>query len=474
LEEDMPGSSSRGSIQTEIAPGTQASSEVLATLLARLELQSSMVDRLAIISETDPRGVITHVNDNFCRISGYTREELIGRTHALLNSGFHPKSFWTEMYATVARGEVWQADVRNRAKDGSYYWVKSANAAIRGRDGKLQGYMSLRLDVSESRELQTRIAARNLQLDAVLEHIPAGVSMFDSNQCLVLCNDRYVEMYGLPQELSRAGTPLRDIIGYEAASARGPAESEEERARRVAGYLAQVARGQPFTYTYHLNNGRAIRVSAGPMPDGGWVDAHEDITHELNLESRIAHLALHDGLTDLANRALLRQRFEQALATADGGQTVVVLSVDLDRFKDVNDDFGHAIGDALLRAVAERLQSCVRRTDTVARVGGDEFVVLQISKQPHADGARLSERLIREVCAPYHIDGHEIRIGASIGIAISPQDGTDPDKLLKSADVALYHSKSGGRGIYHFYRDEMTAQREERRARKSGGSLSRH
>lgn len=99
-------------------------------MLARLDLQSAMVDRLAIISETDPRGIIMHVNDNFCRISGYTRGELVGRTHAILNSGFHPKSFWRDMYATLAKGEVWQADVRNRAKDGTYYWVKSANAAI--------------------------------------------------------------------------------------------------------------------------------------------------------------------------------------------------------------------------------------------------------------------------------------------------------------------------------------------------------
>lgn len=148
-----------------------------------------MVDRLAIISETDPRGIITHVNDNFCRISGYSRDELVGRTHAILNSGHHPKSFWKNMYATLAKGEVWQADVRNRAKDGSYYWVKSANASVRESDGRLQGYMSLRLDVTEGRELQAQLAARNLQLDLVLMHMPAGISMFNADQRLVLCND---------------------------------------------------------------------------------------------------------------------------------------------------------------------------------------------------------------------------------------------------------------------------------------------
>jgi diguanylate cyclase (GGDEF)-like protein len=151
----------------------------------------------------------------------------------------------------------------------------------------------------------------------------------------------------------------------------------------------------------------------------------------------------------------------------------VVLCLDLDRFKEVNDTFGHSVGDALLRAVAERLRSCVRRTDTVARMGGDEFVVLQISREPHLEAARLSERLIEKVCAPYDIDGHQITIGMSIGIAISPEDGTDAEKLLKSADMALYHSKSAGRGIYHFYGDEIRAQREERHRHKPGTSVTR-
>jgi diguanylate cyclase (GGDEF)-like protein len=298
--------------------------------------------------------------------------------------------------------------------------------------------------------------------------------MFDSNQRLVLCNDAYIQMYSLPPELSRVGTPLRELIGHEAdGTAASSSETPEEKEQRIAAYVAKVARGQPFTYTYNLSNGRAIRVSAGPMANGGWVDAHEDVTHELSLESRVAHLALHDGLTDLANRTLLQQRFEQALAAPHSGQAVVVLCLDLDRFKEVNDNFGHSVGDTLLRAVAERLRSCVRRTDTVARMGGDEFVVLQVSKEPHLEAARLSERLIEKVCAPYDIDGHRVTIGTSIGIAIAPQDGSDAERLLKSADLALYHSKSAGRGIYHFYRDEMQARRDAHH-HQSGASATRN
>ncbi len=437
-----------------------------AATLARLELQTSIIDRLAIISETDPRGIITHVNDNFCRISGYAREELIGRTHAILNSGLHPKRFWKDMHATMAKGEVWQADVRNRAKDGSYYWVKSANAAVRDADGKLRGYMSLRLDITASKRLEAQLAARSLQLDMVLKHMPAGISMFDSEQRLVVCNDRYREMYGLPADLVRPGTPLVELMRQEVgAETEAPSsQTVEQQDEVIDSYLAKVAKGQPFTYTHFLNDGRCVRVSAGPMPDGGWVDAHEDITHQLSLENRISHLALHDGLTDLANRMLLNDRLEQALAAAHEGECVAVLCLDLDHFKEVNDTYGHATGDALLKAVADRLKSCVRRTDTVARTGGDEFVVLQTSKDAPAEAELMSERLIKKISAPYTIEGHEIRIGTSIGIAVAAPHEKEIGRLMRNADVALYHSKAAGRGTYHFFKDEMSAPHEARRA----------
>ena len=438
----------------------------LAGAVARLKLQTSIIDRLAIISETDPRGIITHVNDNFCRISGYTRDELIGSTHAILNSGLHPKSFWRDMHATMARGEVWQADVRNRAKDGSYYWVKSANAAIRDADGKLRGYMSLRLDITASKHLEAQLAARNLQLDMVLKHMPAGISMFDSEQRLVVCNDRYREMYGLPADLVRPGTPLVELMRQEvgAETEASSFQTVEQQNKVIEAYVAQVAKGQPFTYTHFLNDGRCVRVSAGPMPDGGWVDAHEDITHQLSLENRISHLALHDGLTDLANRTLFNDRLEQALASAHADEGVAVLCLDLDHFKEVNDTFGHAVGDALLKAVAERLKSCVRRTDTVGRTGGDEFVVLQISKDPRKEAALLAQRIIKKISAPYAIEGHEIRIGTSVGIVVAALHEKGTDKLLRNADIALYHSKAAGGGTHRFFDDAMSAPHAARRA----------
>jgi diguanylate cyclase (GGDEF)-like protein/PAS domain S-box-containing protein len=427
-----------------------AQADALAAALARLKLQTSIIDRLAILSETDARGVITEANDNFCRVSGYPREELIGRTHALVNSSFHPKSFWKDMFATMARGEVWQGEVRNRAKDGSHYWVHCINSAVRDGNGKLQGYISLRTDITENKRQQAELNAQNIKLDAALEHMSQGLVMFDGDKRVVFCNDKYAEMYALPPDLCAPGTPLSAILEHRFANGiyqdDMPAEYRPENVDGVASVAESV---------HKLANGRTITVVRRPMQSGGWVSTHEDITHRLRLEDRIAHLALHDGLTDLPNRTLLRERLEQALLSAHTGESVAVLCLDLDRFKEVNDTLGHAVGDELLQAVAERLKSCVRKTDTVARIGGDEFVVVQVSADPLKEAAVLSERFLERITAPYEIGGHQVIIGTSIGIAVSPRDGTDQDKLLQNADIALYRSKTAGRGTYHFFEQEM-------------------
>ncbi|HEX2843502.1 sensor domain-containing protein [Hyphomicrobium sp.] len=420
--------------------------EALTSALARLRLHNVALDRLAIISETDPRGVITQVNDNFCKISGYTRDQLIGRTHAVVNSGHHPKSFWTDMFAAMVKGEVWQGEVCNRAKDGSHYWVQCINTAVRDSQGKLQGYLSLRMDITEGKTIQAQMNEQNVKLDAALEHMAQGLVMFDLNQRLVMCNAQYAAMYGLPPHLCVPGTPLTAVINNHVVTEIYKNGMPPE---YLPGRIADIALVQESVH--ELSNGNSIAVVRSPMSNGGWVSTHEDITHRLRLEDRIEHLALHDGLTDLPNRMLLSERLEHALATRQEDESISVLYLDLDRFKQVNDTLGHTVGDALLKTVADRIRSCVRSTDTVARIGGDEFIVVQVSKEPIKNAALLSERLIDSVGAPYALHGHAVEIGVSIGIAIAPQDGGDQDQLLHNADIALYRSKANGRGMYHFY-----------------------
>jgi diguanylate cyclase (GGDEF)-like protein len=200
------------------------------------------------------------------------------------------------------------------------------------------------------------------------------------------------------------------------------------------------------------------------MADGGWVSTHEDITERRRIEERMAHMALHDALTGLPNRVLFRERLEEMLTHRRRGEAVAVLSLDLDHFKEVNDSLGHLMGDALLEAAAERLSKCIRETDIVARMGGDEFAILQtISAEQPTDATALAMRIIEAIGAPFELNGHLFTVGTSIGIAISPNDGVAPEHLLKNADLSLYRAKSDGRGTFRFFEAAMDQRMQVRR-----------
>jgi diguanylate cyclase (GGDEF)-like protein len=299
---------------------------------------------------------------------------------------------------------------------------------------------------------EKEIADQVQRLQAALANMPAGLSMFDSELRLIVCNDRYAELYGLPADLVAPGTPLALLIGHNDRSGRATPHDHEAQDRLVSEHLAKLAKREPFTYIQRLSDGRSVRVTVGPMTNGGWVDVHEDITDRLLLEERVAHLALHDPLTGLPNRLLLRERLEQDLASTGSSGEVAVLCLDLDNFKEANDAFGHAFGDELLCAISRRLETAAQGAFT-ARVGGDEFtVVLPICARSPA-AAALADRLLKSVSEEFEIRGQRVQVGLSVGGAIYPRDGTDITTLLGNADAALYLPRSMGATQY----DSLTA-----------------
>jgi diguanylate cyclase (GGDEF)-like protein len=224
---------------------------------------------------------------------------------------------------------------------------------------------------------------------------------------------------------------------------------------RLTGAMAQVAAGAPI----------AIGAPRSRDEVGELVAAFRKMAEDLaRSRARIEHLALHDALTGLPNRMLLAERLSQTLAHAGRHrESLAVLCVDLDHFKAVNDTLGHPVGDALLRAVAHRLRACVRGEDTVSRLGGDEFAVVQVGiGQPEGAGA-LARRLVEALGTPFEIDGHQLTVGTSVGIALAPSDGATPDELLKKADMALYRAKADGRGRFRYFEPGMDARLQARR-----------
>jgi diguanylate cyclase (GGDEF)-like protein len=189
-----------------------------------------------------------------------------------------------------------------------------------------------------------------------------------------------------------------------------------------------------------------------------------DITERRAAEARIAHMAHHDGLTNLPNRDYYQERLREALERGrSGNKRVAVMCIDLDLFKNVNDSFGHPMGDRLLKLVAERLREVVRDDNVAARLGGDEFAIVLAADVSPNEASAFAERLIDALSAPYNIDGLEVVVGASVGIALSPGDGTTSEELMRNADMALYRAKSEGGGVHHFFEPEMDQQAQKRR-----------
>lgn len=305
---------------------------------------------------------------------------------------------------------------------------------------------------------------QNSRFDAAVRHLPVGLSMFDAEHRLIMCNAPYRDMYGLTEEVTRPGTPFDDIMRYhtEKDSETLADGVQEGVGDWTEGLRERLNGGKVFTDPIQLSDGRTIFVRVGPIVGGGWVDVHEDITERSRQDAKIAHMARHDMLTGLPNRALLHERLGQALQCESETEKIALLFLDLDRFKEVNDTLGHSVGDSLLKAVAQRLRDCVRKSDTVARIGGDEFVVMLSTADPNTEPASFAARIIDAVSEPYEIEGHKCSVGTSVGIAVSNGE-IDNDALVAQADLALYRSKSDGRGAYRFFEEEMNTSVRRRR-----------
>jgi diguanylate cyclase (GGDEF)-like protein len=305
---------------------------------------------------------------------------------------------------------------------------------------------------------EAEIAKQVERLQAALSNMSQGLAMFDAEKKLIICNERYAQLYGLSMDDVKPGTPLSEILEKRIANGLYAFDGPDQYRRSVLEPVTATC-----DTTYELSDGRVVAVRRHPMSNGGWVATHEDITERRRVEARIAHLAHHDVLTDLPNRALLRERLQQAVTgMREGDRRFAVLVLDLDRFKEVNDTLGHPIGDALLKAVAERLRGCIRETDTLARLGGDEFAIIQRVTEP-GEAAILARRIQEVITAAFDLDGHHVAIGTSIGIALAPSDGSDPDQLLRNADLALYRAKSDGRATFRFFEQEMDQRMQARR-----------
>ena len=305
-------------------------------------------------------------------------------------------------------------------------------------------------------ERERELAAINKRFDAALNNMVQGVCMFAADRRLIVCNQSYRTMYHLTSVLCQPGTPLDLINEYR----KSLGNAAKPRAMPIVGETDDVELSDFLIE--ELEDGRVISINQKLIPGTGWVAVHEDVTERRRNEAQIAHWARHDMLTNLPNRLLLREHMENAVNRLKSAHGFVVFCLDLDRFKQVNDSLGHAIGDEVLKEVANRLRDCLGENDFVARLGGDEFAIVFNCPLDLKRSSELATDVIARLSQPYRVDGRHIVIGTSIGITHAPSDSSDPDQLLKNADMALYLAKGDGRGSYRFFQREMDLLLQER------------
>lgn len=413
--------------------------------------QHRQTRQLEAVLENFPGGISLFDQDLNMVLCNETQKRMLGYTDDLFANGFPTME---EIFRFNAeRGEYGPGDNDEhvnrrmelaRKRTAHTYQRERPNGTVlevRGAPLPNGGFVTTYLDVTERQEQMRHI-------EAVLHNFPGGISLFDKHLNMVLCNETQKQLLDYPEELFEDGPPsLEDIFRFNAKRGEyGPGNVEEH----VESRIELARRRQAHEYERSRPDGSVLEVRGVPLEGSGFITTYLDVTERRRSQERVAHMAHHDALTDLPNRLLFNDRFANALAQARRGNKMALLYLDLDKFKPVNDTLGHAVGDKLLQEVAARLLESIRDTDTAARLGGDEFAIIQVGIDDKAGAELLANRIIEQLHRPFEIEGHTVKIGTSIGVALAPEHGVDQDELIRRADLALYECKAAGRGTVRF------------------------
>ncbi len=431
---------------------------VMSDITARLDVETELRKLSRAVEQspvsvmiTDTDGRIEYVNEKFTEVTGYAEEEVLGRNPRVLQSGDTPRDQFRQMWQALTHEGEWRGQFHNRRKNGELFWESASISAIRDAHGQITHYLAVKEDITERKR-----AEEELHLAAVVfETSSEGIMVTDAGNRIITVNPAFTRITGYAAE---------EVIGHHPSLLKSGRQDE--------GFYSEMWQNLEAGQRWEgeiwnrRKNGELFPewLSVASVRDGeGQVRHHvavfSDITKRKEDEEKILWQANFDPLTHLPNRTLFGDRLEQALAGSRREHWIcALLFVDLDRFKAVNDTFGHPVGDQLLVQVSTRLRETVRESDTVARLGGDEFTVILQDVSGDAAVALVAEKIIQRLSEPFEIAGNEIFIGATLGIAVYPGDADDAGGMLRNADLAMYQAKQEGRNRYHFYTESMNQQ----------------
>ena len=438
-----------------------------AALRESQEIIAAILDAVpARIFWKDKNLVYLGCNAPFARDAGFSRpEDIIGKDDYQMGWRKQADLYRSDDREVIETGRSkLLIDEPQTTPDGKDITLLTSKVPLRDSNGEIFGVLGTYLDVTERVRLEEQLEMQTTQFDAALNNMAQGLLMFGADGKLVISNRRFAELFNVPWEKWKTASLGMTIQGGMQLIRKWTNVTEKHPAQILAEVNGLLERRKGGQIMFERTDGKTFSSLTAPMANGGFVVTFEDITEQRRTEAKISYMAHHDTLTDLPNRALFYEKLGRLLARVPQGGSFAVLSLDLDHFKSVNDMLGHPIGDKLLQAAAKRMRASIRDTDIVARLGGDEFAIVQVTFKAPADATLLATRLIDAVSAPYDLDGHQVVVGTSVGIAIAPADGTTPDQLMKNADLALYRCKADRGNIYRFFEPQMDARMQERRA----------
>lgn len=403
------------------------------------------IDQASIVAVTNEKGLILYANDKFCEISKYNRSELLGQDHRILNSNYHSKQFFKTMWATIGRGQVWRGEIRNKAKDGSFYWVDTTIIPFLNERGKPYQYISIRNDITARKQMEEQVKKSERMYRFIAENSSDLIAMVDFDGNYVYASPSHETIL----HFSQSDLESSNFLDYIHDDDR--AEVFNKIKRGLSCQLEFRMRKSNDSYIY-------VEATISVARNQEYVIlVMRNITERKKKETHIYHLAFHDALTDLPNRRMFMKqlREEVAMARHSSGK-LAVMFLDLDRFKYVNDTWGHEAGDYILTVAANRIKSILRSDDLIGRLGGDEFAVMLKNINGADDVAAFTEKLRNCFDDPVEVGNkQQYTLSCSIGIALFPDHGTEAEKLLLNADTALYAIKGQGKNEYAIFTREM-------------------
>jgi diguanylate cyclase (GGDEF)-like protein/PAS domain S-box-containing protein len=411
------------------------------------------------VAQVDNEQLIQFVNDRFCEMVGYSREELEGKPATFLLAYPEDVELMEQKARLRRRGISDQYEVRVRRKDGAVIWIEIGGAPVTDGDGNVVGSIGVHNDVTARRMAEEALRDSEARYRLMAEHSTDMIARTDLDGVLLYVSDASRRLLGL-EPSAMIGRSVYDFVYPE----------DHEEFRQLAQLINDTGQ-TTFSYRIVRSDGALIWFETTSRavrdPESGEcrevISVSRDVTERKEVEEQVEYQAYHDSLTGLPNRRLFRDRLTIALAYARRMQRFLsVMFLDLDRFKYVNDTLGHSLGDEMLKAVATRLRAVLREEDSIARMGGDEFTVLLADLPRPDEAAKIAQKLLDTIAQTMVIEGHELFVTASLGIAFFPTDGDTAEALLKNADQAMYRAKDAGRNSYQMFAPAMNNRAHER------------